>query len=98
MNAAAVEDFSVHRIPIFSASPSALGVLAVNRRLAEKLFANEISRSPEVCCSGPAPEEACERSLVTSPPFLLALAVSSPSFLRLRQVDAVLADFRRPLG
>jgi hypothetical protein len=42
--------------------------------------ANEIARFPEVCCDGPVPEEACERSLVASPPFLPALAVSSPSF------------------
>src|ERR1700738_1344703 len=65
-------------------SPSARGVPAASRRLAEKLFANEISRSPEACCSGPPPEEACERSLAASPPCLLALAVSSPSFLRLQ--------------
>ena len=64
---------------IISPSPLALGVPGVSQRPAEKLFANEIDRSPEVFCSGPAREEACERSLVVSPPFLLALAVSSPS-------------------
>jgi hypothetical protein len=83
---------------VTSPSPSALGVPAASRRLAEKLFANEISRSPEVCCSGPAPEEACERSLGASQPYVLALAVSSPSFLRLRQIEAVLAEFGRPLS
>jgi hypothetical protein len=41
---------SVHgRVTSPSPSPSALGVPAASRRLAEKLFANEIFQSPEVC-------------------------------------------------
>src|SRR5450759_2487978 len=61
---------------LISPSPSAL----VNRLRADQLSAREISRSPEVRCSDPAPGEARERSLVDSPPFLPALSIS-PSFL-----------------
>src|ERR1700730_3942969 len=60
-------------------SPSALGVPAVNRRLAEKLSANEISRSAGVCCDTLAPEKTCGRLLIASLPFPPALAVLLPS-------------------
>src|SRR5216684_3937772 len=49
-----------------------------------KLSAPEISRSPEARCGGPAPMEACERSLIASPPVLPVLSVSPLSFLHLQ--------------
>src|SRR6266702_6199266 len=55
-----------------------------NRGVAEQLSAPEISRSHEARCGGPAPMEACERSLIASPPFLPVLAVSPLSFFHLR--------------
>ena len=67
---------------VISPSPSARCALVVNRRVAEQLSVPEISRSPEVCRDGSAPEEACERSPVASLPFLPALVVSSSSLLR----------------
>jgi hypothetical protein len=78
-------------------SPSALGVPAVNRCLAEKLSANEISRSAGVCCDTLAPEETCGRLLIASLPFPPALAVLLPSFLRPWQIDAIVEKFRWPL-
>ncbi len=49
--------------------------------IAEQLSAPEIPRSPEARCGGPAPMEACEQSLIASPPFLPVLSVSPLSFL-----------------
>jgi hypothetical protein len=69
---------------VISYSPASLGALVVNRRVAEPQPAHGISRSPEACCGGPVPEEACQRPPVTSSPFLPALAVSSPSFFQLK--------------
>jgi len=81
-----------------SPSPSARAVLAVNRRLAERLSAREIARSPEVRCDGPAQAEARQLSLTASPPSPVALAVSLLSFLHLRLIDASLTKLRWPLG
>jgi hypothetical protein len=67
---------------LLTSSPSAV-VVAVDRRLAEQLSANEISRSPEVRCGAPSPMEALERSRVVWCPFLPTLAVSPLSFFHL---------------
>jgi hypothetical protein len=55
-----------------------------NRGVAEQLSAPEISRSLDARCGGPAPMEACERSLIASPPVLPVLSVSPLSFLHLQ--------------
>src|SRR5258705_8533966 len=58
--------------------------LSHTRQLQEQLSAPEISRSPEARCGGPAPMEACERSLIASPPLLPVLSISPRSFLHLK--------------
>jgi hypothetical protein len=65
-------------------SPSAFGGSTAIRSIADQLSAREISRSPQTRCGGPAPLEACQRSLIASPPFLPVLSVSPPSFLQLQ--------------
>src|SRR5882724_5160769 len=66
--------------PGYKVKVAATAVPTANRGVAEQLSAPEISRSPEARCGGPAPMEACERSLIASPPFLPALAVAPRSF------------------
>src|ERR1700682_1728693 len=78
LSSASVQRRPAGRGPVICPSPSALGVLASNRPLAAQLSATGISRFLEKCRGGRVPEEPCERSLAASPPFLPALAVSSP--------------------
>jgi hypothetical protein len=68
---------------ITSPSPSALGVPIASQCVQDLLSAREVSRFPEARYGGPVPVEACELSLVASPPFPPVLSVSPPSFLRL---------------
>src|SRR5258707_3675917 len=68
---------------VTSPSPSALGVPTASQGVQDLLSAHEISRFPEARYGGPGRVEACERSLVASPPAPPALSVSPPSFLRL---------------
>jgi hypothetical protein len=72
------------RAGINSPSPLTLGRSTAFLGAAALLSAREIFRSPEVRCDGAAPVEARKRSLAASLPFVLALAVSSTSFLRLQ--------------
>ncbi len=52
--------------------------------VADQLSAHEFCRSPETRCDGPAPVEACKRSLLASPPLLPILSVAPPSILQLQ--------------
>src|SRR3979411_1477174 len=74
--------YKVIRLRRLSHWPS--GVPTANRGVAEQLSAPEISLFPEARCGGPAPMEACERSLIASPPLLPVLSLSPFSFLHLQ--------------
>jgi hypothetical protein len=71
--------------------------------VADQLLADEILRSPESHCDGPALAEACERSLIGLPPFLPVRSVAhfspfspSSSPLSQRQTSALLRKSFRP--
>src|SRR5664280_343826 len=64
---------------LISPSPSSLCGEPAKSCVADQLFSNEISRSPESRCGGSALEEACERFLIARLPFLPAPAASSLS-------------------
>src|SRR5450631_291708 len=79
----------IKNLIVISPSASALGVPNASQCVQDLLSAHEISRFPEARYGGPGPVEACERSLVASPPFPPALSVSPTSFLRFQpELDA----------